>query len=68
MIPNNTENKKAVKIRIESAYLPASIQISTLEALNKRAKETGNRSLIVDRAIRNYLGLNDDFEQEAKAS
>jgi hypothetical protein len=65
MIPNKPENKKTLVTR---SYLPATIKPDTLEALNELAKETGNRSLIVDKAIRRYLGLKDGPETEKIAS
>jgi hypothetical protein len=65
MIPNKPKNKKTLSTR---AYLPSTVKPDTLEALNKKAKETGNRSFIVDQAIRLYLGLKDEPETGKIAS
>jgi hypothetical protein len=66
MIPKEPEIKKTYLIT--RSYLPATVKPDTLKALNEKAKETGNRSLIVDKAIRLYLGLKDEPELETKAS
>lgn len=65
MIADKPENKKTLSTR---SYLPATVKPDTLEALNEMAKETGNRSLIVDKALRRFLGLDNEPEAELKAS
>jgi metal-responsive CopG/Arc/MetJ family transcriptional regulator len=56
MIAKDPQNKKV--------YLPSTVSPDTAEALNEMAKETGNRSHIVDKALRLYLGLNENEKQE----
>lgn len=60
MITKELENKKPDL----STKLSSTVRSSTFEALNKEAEKTGNRSFLVDKAIRLLLGLEDDAEQE----
>jgi hypothetical protein len=48
--------------------IAASIQPDTFDALQKETEKTGNRSFIVDKSIRAYLGLDKKPELEKKAS
>jgi hypothetical protein len=64
MIPKAPENKKTSTAA--SAFLPSTVRPDTLEALNKLARETGNRSFIVDKALRFYLGLDDEIKPQRK--
>lgn len=52
----------------KKVFLPSTVSPDTLEALDKKAEETGNRSFIVDKALRAFLGLDKTSEPEAKAS
>jgi hypothetical protein len=60
MIPKEPENKKP--------KLSSTVEPKTYEALNKRSKETGNRSFHVNKALEIYLGINEEETQELKAS
>lgn len=48
-----------------SAKLSATIKARTLQELNRLAKETGNRSFIVNKALEEYIGLEEEPEQKA---
>ncbi|MBN9386552.1 MAG: hypothetical protein J0I20_00745 [Chloroflexi bacterium] len=60
-------DQKEIKEK-KSVYLPSTISPETSEALNKKAAETGNRSFIVEKALRAFLGLNELPEIEKQAS
>lgn len=52
----------------KKVFLPSTVSPDTLEALDKKAEETGNRSFLVEKALRAYLGLDKNPELEKQAS
>ncbi|MBN9386542.1 MAG: hypothetical protein J0I20_00695 [Chloroflexi bacterium] len=52
----------------KSVTIAVTVEPETSVALEKRVKETGNRSFIVEKALRAFLGLDENSELEKKAS
>jgi hypothetical protein len=60
MIAKEQENK--------SPKLSSTVKPKTFEALEKKSRETGNRSFHVNKALEIYLGLIESSEQNKIAS
>jgi hypothetical protein len=58
MIPKELKNKKV--------KLTATISPEADDRLNQDAVETGNKSFLVDKIIKNYYGLNQKPKQETE--